>query len=114
MLPKQNRLKKKTDFNRVFEKGKGVKVDSLLLKFVKNGLETSRFGFVAGLKISKKAVLRNKLKRRLRAAVRKKIPEIRPGFDGVWVALKGLETKNSKEIEAAVQEILQKTILFKK
>ncbi len=108
MLPLKNRLKKKTDLERVFKEGKGIREDFLLLKFTKNNLETSRFGFVVGQKVAKKAVLRNKIKRRLREAVRKKLSEIRVGFDGVWVALKGSETKNFEEIKAAVKKILQR------
>ncbi len=111
MLPPKNRLKKKTDFERVFRKGKAVREDFLLLKFAKNNLETSRFGFVVGQKISKKAVLRNKVKRRLRETVKKKLSEIKPGFDGVWVALKGSETQNFEEIKAVVKKILQKSKL---
>ena len=111
MLPIKNRLKKKTDFDKVFEKGRTVKQGFLLLKFTKNTFKISRFGFVVGKKISKKAVLRNKIRRRLRGIIRKKLPKIKPGFDGVLVALKGLEMENFKEIENTVKKILQKSKL---
>jgi ribonuclease P protein component len=114
MLPQINRLKKKTDFGRVLKKGRGVREGFLLLKFAKNNLKVSRFGFVVGRKISKKATLRNKIKRRLREALRKELPKLKPGFDGVLVALKGSEPKGLKETERMVKKILQKTKLSRK
>jgi len=113
MLPLQNRLKKKKDFERVFKRGKGYQEGFLFLKLLKNDLTVSRFGFVVSQKISKKATLRNKIKRRIRETVKKELLNINPGFDGVWVALKGLETKDFKETEGAVQKLFQKSPLAK-
>lgn len=112
MLPKTNRLKKKKDFERVFKEGKGFKEDFLFLKLAKNNLNISRFGFVVGQKVSKKAVLRNKTKRRLRELVKAKLPKIKIGFDGVLVALEGLETQNYKEMEDSVDKLFKKAKLF--
>ncbi|MDP1629479.1 MAG: ribonuclease P protein component [bacterium] len=66
MLPKIHRLIK--NFNSVFKKGRKLEGCFIWLKFIKNNLGVSRFGFAVGMKISKKAVERNKIKRRLRAA----------------------------------------------
>ena len=65
MLKKINRLKKKKDFEKVLRGGKGFKEDFLLFKTIKNNLKTSRFGFIISQKVSKKATVRNKLKRKL-------------------------------------------------
>ena len=72
MLPKKNRLKNKKDFERVFKQGKGFKEDFLFFKITKNNLKENRFGFIVSLKVSKKAVLRNKVKRRLREIIKKR------------------------------------------
>ena len=114
MLPKQNRLKKKKDFERVFKQGKGIKRDFLLFKFVKNDLGASRFGFVVSQKISKKVTVRNKIKRRLRAVLREELPKIKPGFDGVWVVLKNSTPPSFKEIQETIKKIFQKAPLIKK
>ena len=108
MLPKENRLKKNKDFEKVFKEGKGFKEDFLVLKKVKNNLKISRFGFVAKKTFFKKATLRNKIKRRLRESVRIKLNKIKKGIDGVLIANPGLETRDFREIK----EILNK--LFKK
>lgn len=108
MLPKKNRLKKKKDFERVFKEGRGFKEDFLFLKIAKNNLKNSRFGFVVSKNFSKKATLRNKIKRRLRAIIKVKLGKIKKGLDGVLVVYPGLETKDFWEIEETVTKILAK------
>lgn len=112
MLPKLHRLRKDTDIKRVFRIGKGHKEDFLFLKLVKNDLKASRFAFIAGQKVSKKAVIRNKIKRRLREAVGSKMPNIKKGFDVVATAQKGLETRSFEELSAATEKILKKAGLI--
>ena len=81
MLSRKNRLKKKKDFEQVFRRGETLKEGFLTLKLAKNNLKVTRFGFVISLKVSKKASLRNKIRRRLRAIAKTKIPQIKTGFD---------------------------------
>jgi len=109
MLSKLNRLKKKRDFEKVFKMGKGFKQDFLALKFNKNGLKNSRFGFIVSLKVSKKAVVRNKVKRRLREAVRARIKNFKKGFDIALIALPDSSTKDFEEIDRVVERLFKKT-----
>ncbi len=111
MLSKTNRLKKQKDIERVFKQGKGIREDFLFLKFVKSDLKTSRVAFVVSLKVSKKAVLRNKIKRRLRELVKRKLSEIKKGYDIVLTAVPGLETKDFLEIEKSVNKLFKKAKL---
>lgn len=85
-LAKTLRLRKEKDFKTVFIKGKIFKGSFLNLRIFKNNLNTSRFGFVISVKISKKAVLRNKTKRRLKECARLNLARLKPGFDVVIVA----------------------------
>ncbi len=108
MLPKENRLKKNKDFEKVFKEGEGFKEDFLVLKKVKNNLKSSRFGFAVSKTFFKKATLRNKIKRRLRESVRIKLNEIKKGIDGVVIARPGLETKDFREIKEIVNKLFKK------
>ncbi len=108
MLKKKNRLKRKKDFGIVFKKGKGVKEGFLFLKHVSNGLEDSRCGIVVSRKVSKKATVRNRIKRRLRDVVAQKLREIKKGKDFVLVALPGLEAESFCEIEEMINRLLRK------
>ncbi|MBZ9578256.1 ribonuclease P protein component [Patescibacteria group bacterium] len=108
MLVKINRLKKKKDFELIFKKGKGFKEDFLVLKMIRNNLKQNRFGFIVGGKISKKASLRNKIKRRLRELVRIKLKKIKKGFDVILIAQPGLENKDFWDIEEVISKLFSK------
>lgn len=112
MLPRKNRLKRKKEFERVFKEGETKKEDFLFLKWLKNNLPISRFGFVVSRKISRKATQRNKIRRRLREIVRLKIPKIKKGIDGILVALPGLEKKDFLEIKETIEKIFKKAKLY--
>lgn len=85
-LAKTRRLRKEKDFKTVFTKGRIFKGNFLNLRIFKNNLNTSRFGFVVSVKISKKAVLRNKTKRRLKECARFNFGRLKSSFDIVVVA----------------------------
>lgn len=108
MLATRNRLKKKKDFEKVFKEGKGFKEDFLYFKIKKNNLKSSRFGFVVSKKFSKKAVDRNKVKRRLRELIRIKMPKIKKGTDGVIIVMPGLKTTDLHELEGIINRLFQK------
>lgn len=106
MLAKENRLKNKKDFERVFKKGKGFKSSFLVLKMASNNLEISRFGFIVSLKISKKAAVRNKIRRRLSEAIRLNLGDIKKGVDVVLIALPGIENKEFTEIQEVIKKFI--------
>lgn len=111
MLSQTHRLKKKKDFDRAFKKGKGIREGFLFVKAIQNGLRESRFGFVVGQKVSKKATIRNFIKRKLRAAIQERLPKIRKGLDVAVVAL-GLPSEDKTIIEETVDNIFKKAKLF--
>lgn len=113
MLPKPNRLKKKKEFERVLRRGKGLKEDFLVLKVIKNNLLRTRVGLIVGKKVSKKATLRNKIKRRLKALIMAKISEIEKGFDIILIAKPGLEHKDFWEIAEILNTLLKRAKIIK-
>jgi len=119
MLPKTNRLQKKSEIEKVLKEGKGgrFKEGFLILKLRKNNLEKSRFSFIISQRVSKKASFRNKIRRRLSEIVRLKLKKIKEGrhpptesqgMDVVLIALPGLETKDFWEIEEGLNRLFSK------
>ena len=100
-----NSLKGKKDFDRVFKKGLGFKENFLLLKFVHNSLTRSRLGIIVSKKISKKAITRNKIRRRIRAIVYPKLNLLKNNLDVVIMALPGIEEKTFAETEKAIDKL---------
>ncbi len=114
MLPKKHRLVKKKDFEKVWKNGRFFFKEAIGFKVLKNNLNISRFGFVVGTKVSKKAVQRNKVKRQLREIIRSKIELIKLGYDFLIIALPKILEKDYWEIEEIVERGLKEKGFFKK
>ena len=108
MLSRKYKLKKDNDFKEVFKNGRYKEKDFIKIKFLKNNLEISRFSFIVGLKISKKAVQRNKIKRRLEEIIRLNFKQIITGFDIIIFINKEIIEKEYIEIEENLIYLLKK------
>ena len=113
MLPKKYRLSKK-EFNSLFcQKGIALKRGFLRLRASRNNLSFSRFGVTVGLKVSKRAVKRNKTKRRLNEILRSNLPQIKTGFDILIFAQPEILNKSYQEIEKTLLLLLKEASLLK-
>ena len=108
MLKKTYRIIYKRDFDKIFKNGRSSFNNIIGLKILKNKQEFSRFGFIVSKKISKKAVERNSIKRKIREVVKNNIQNIKPGFDCIFIAISGINDKKYQEIEKAVKKHLKK------
>jgi ribonuclease P protein component len=113
MFKKENRLTKQKDFDNVFKKGRSVFNKILGLKFIANDLNINRFGVIVSNKISKKAVERNKIKRRIREVLQKEDPILKQGYDVVVIALAEVKDKKYQDLEQILKEKLSKLALYR-
>jgi len=114
MLPKINRVKKKKDFEEIFKNSKSLKNNIFVLKFAKNDLGINRVGIVVSQKVSKRATIRNKIRRRLSEIIKKEINNIKSGVDLVFIALSSIEKKEFSEMAESVKNALIKLNLVNK
>ena len=80
-------LRRQRDFDCLFELGKRY-YDKLLVTFIRLHPESDqvRVAFIVGTKVDKRAVVRNRIKRRLREAWRREVPQLSVGADIAFVA----------------------------
>jgi ribonuclease P protein component len=93
LLKKKNRIKVPGDFRKTYSTGKSFANRFLILYFRRNYLNTVRIGFSVSKKIGK-AHDRNRVKRLLREAVRRKIEKLEKGYDLIFIArdkIKGID-----------------------
>ncbi len=125
MLKPENRLKKIRDFNLLLKQGQWVKGGFIDLNYLFLAKKSDFFpkkvdpeeferqlkvAFAVGLKISKSAVKRNRLRRQIREVVRllvknKRIPK---GYYLLFVARAGSLSKNYAEISHEIEFLLKK------
>lgn len=113
MLPQKNRLRKKDDFQKVYQKGSFSALGDISLKKVSNNLLFSRIGFIVEKKFFKKAVERNRIKRILRAFSGKNISQISKGLDVVIFYKSKDREIDSKKITSNLEKLFKRTNLLK-
>jgi len=91
-------------------KGKRLSVDGLSLFYIKNDKGNFRIGIAVSKKLAN-AVTRNRVRRRIRDCVMKKLREATMGFDLVFVARRELINADYEKITTAVETILHRTVL---
>ncbi len=106
MLNSQNRLRAKTDFDRVKREGKRWRGDLLSATVLQRGEGPSRYGFVVSKQVGK-AAARNHLKRRLRAIIRRALPSLPPGYDVVLVARPAASAAAFHDLDTATRALLK-------
>ena len=111
-LPRTHRLKHWRDFQKVYQRGKRYSGSYLTLRSLpdiptiqlgiiteearkcpeETPLPPTRIGISIGKKVSKKAVVRNRIKRQIRAALRELLPRVSRGWK-LAIAVKSTATK---------------------
>ncbi len=81
MLSRKNRLVKEKDYKNLYRRSPKIKGKFVSLRYLKNNLDVSRFGFIVSNKTVPKATDRNLFKRKFRVIIGEELNRIKPGFD---------------------------------
>ena len=112
MVPKQNRLKKNSQFSYIYKHGQTKHSEILSLSYVKSKYKPFKVGFTVSKKIGK-SVIRSKVKRRLRNAFREIIDLVDENYNYVFIARSGIENANFEDIKKSILVLLKKANLLK-
>lgn len=103
MLSAVNRLRKAHDIVRVYRRGTYGGSGILSVKALSNGLGVSRAVVVVAKKVSKRAVVRNRIRRRLVGIIREEWATVRPGYDIVVTVHQDVAETAAGDLKQALQ-----------
>ncbi|MGN0709678.1 MAG: ribonuclease P protein component [Anaerovoracaceae bacterium] len=109
MLSK-NVLRKKSDFNNVYRRGKSAADRYVVVFYRKNGLGYNRIAFLASKKIGN-SVCRNRARRLMRESLRliqmeKPLPD---GYDIIFIARQGICSQKCCNVKSSIKRALKRT-----
>jgi ribonuclease P protein component len=110
-VKRQYRVREDRRFREVRQRGRSCSNDVLVLCALANNLPHSRFGFAVNSRIGN-AVVRNRIKRRLREIMRLRVAEIRPGCDIILIARKPIRSADYHQLETACARLLRRAQLL--
>jgi len=98
-------------FREIRQRGRAYTSDLLVLCALPNDLPYSRFGFAVNSRIGN-AVVRNRIKRRLREVMRLRMKRILPGWDIICIARRPIRSADYLQMEAACARLLRRAQLL--
>ncbi len=105
-------IKENRDFSRMYKKGKSFVSPVLVTYVLKNKTNNLRFGITTGKKVGN-AVKRSRARRVIRAAYFELYPEIKQGYDFIFVARGKTPHVKSQVIYKAMKQHLKSAKLLK-
>ena len=105
-------LKKDSDFRKVYKHGKSFANRYLVMYILNNKSENSRIGISVSKKVGK-AIIRNKVRRRIKEAYIVNIDEnVKYGYDIVFIARVAIKDAEYKDIEKSMKHLVKKAEMF--
>ena len=107
MMPSRYRLRSARSFDVIYKRGKSVSCESLVVVSLPSRYSVPKVGFVVSKKVGK-AVVRNKVKRRLREAFYALIPQVKKGYNYIVLARNHAAELDYHALSSDLRTLLQK------
>lgn len=104
-------IRSATDFTALQSEGRSRVHPLLVIRYRSNGQEVTRYGISTGRRIGS-AVLRNRIRRRLRTVLRDMGDRVEPGWDVLIISRPLAASATQSELRQALERLLRATGLM--
>ena len=112
MLKKINRLRKRYQFSYVYKYGEHISGYYTVLYFTPSKTKNIKIGLAVTKKVGH-AVVRNKIRRRLREIIKKQLPNLKQNYNIIVVAKDNIPNAKFDELLAEFKKLTKKANLVK-
>ncbi len=110
---KKNVLRRKTDFQSIYNRGKSVGDRYVVLFYKKNHLPYNRMAFLASKKVGN-SVSRNRARRLMKESYRLTKLKIPEGYDVIIIARNTIADAKCAEVRKSLESAIRRTGVLKK
>ena len=110
---RENVLRRKEDFDRIYRKGKSVGDRYVVVFCLRNGLEFNRITYLASKKVGN-SVKRNRARRLMRESMRTSDAEIGQGYDLIIIARNTINGKKCADVKKSIEAALKRLKVIEK
>ena len=107
-MQRRQRLTGSKRFSQIHIEGSSAANRLLVIRYLTNGNNYSRFAFLVSKRVGNAAV-RNKVKRRLREAIR--LNSVKAGWDALFIVRRGAGSAKYQDLKDAIDNLLQRANL---
>ena len=112
MLKRINRLKKRYQFNYVYKSGEHFSGEHIVLYVVSSKTKNIKVGLAVTRKIGH-AVVRNRVRRRLREIIKKQVPNLKQNYNIIVVARENVINASFEKLTNEFIKLIKKANLIK-
>ena len=110
---RENVLRRKEDFDRIYRKGKSVGDRYVVIFCMRNDHGFNRIAYLASKKVGN-SVKRNRARRLMRESVRISDAEIRQGYDLIIIARNTINGKKCADVKKSIEAALRRLKVIEK
>ena len=111
MLKRINRLKKRYQFNYVYKSGEHFSGEHMVLYVVSSKTKNIKVGLAVTKKIGH-AVVRNRVRRKLREIIKKQVPTLKQNYNIIVVARENISEASFDKLSTEFLKLLKKANLI--
>ena len=112
MLKRINRLKKRYQFNYVYKSGEHFSGEHIVLYTATSKTKNIKIGLAVTKKVGH-AVVRNKIRRRLREIIKKELPNLKQNYNIIIIARDNVTEASFEQLSLELNKLIKKANLIK-